>query len=249
MTRLIHSTETVRRLERSRSAARPRGAANAQTAKGQPYEITLAVLGASRVGKSALVSQFLWEGFPYDYRPTVEEFNWIEYETDEGGPHVMLQVIDSSGSRDFLAMRQLYIRTAHVFIVVFSVDDPDSFEEAKKIVDEILEIRQRKAPIILVANKRDLYENIENWKVHDSYNFAYSRMIPLFEVTAKERNEVLDAINDALERLRSSNGSGISVLRKRRQSMPSARAYSGIDATDIERLQQKHKAKANCTIS
>lgn len=31
-----------------------------------------------------MVSQFLWHKFVEDYRPTVEEFNWIEYEIEEG---------------------------------------------------------------------------------------------------------------------------------------------------------------------
>lgn len=44
-----------------------------------------------QVGKSALVSQFLWERFLTDYRPTVEEFNWVEYDVEEGSA-LMLQV-------------------------------------------------------------------------------------------------------------------------------------------------------------
>lgn len=44
-----------------------------------------------KVGKSALVCQFLWEEFIKEYRPTVEEFNWIEYKKDDGGK-TLLQV-------------------------------------------------------------------------------------------------------------------------------------------------------------
>ena len=80
------------------------------------------------MGKSALVNQFLWEIFIQDYHPTVEEFNWIEYDCSESAisdgsskenqhSSLMLQVIDSSGSRDFLAMRHLYYKIGNAFIV------------------------------------------------------------------------------------------------------------------------------------
>uniref|UniRef100_A0A1I7W7S0 Ras family protein n=1 Tax=Heterorhabditis bacteriophora TaxID=37862 RepID=A0A1I7W7S0_HETBA len=45
-------------------------------------------------------------------------------------------------------------------------------------------------PIVLVANKRDLYDDISEWKVRGAYQYAYSRMIPILECTAKRQNEV-----------------------------------------------------------
>ncbi|VDM83104.1 unnamed protein product [Strongylus vulgaris] len=108
--------DSRKKLARSKSAARPRPPGAGRDVSRRPYEITVIVLGATRVGKSALVSQFLWEGFLSEYRPTVEEFNWVEYDLGEGSA-LMLQVIDSSGSRDFLAMRHFYIRTGDAFLV------------------------------------------------------------------------------------------------------------------------------------
>ncbi|KIH67118.1 Miro-like protein [Ancylostoma duodenale] len=116
------------------------------------------------VGKSALVSQFLWEGFISDYKPTVEEFNWIEYELGEGSA-LMLQV-------------------------VFSIDDASSFEEAKKIIEEIEQERNKKVPIVLVANKCDLYEDVMDWKARGSHQYAYTRSIPIVECSAKRQPEV-----------------------------------------------------------
>lgn len=88
-----------------------------------------------QVGKSTLVNQFLWEAFIKEYRPTVEEFNWIEYEVEDG--ELLVQIIDSSGSRDFLAMRDLYCKQGDAFMVVYAVDDPSSYSEAMEIVEEI----------------------------------------------------------------------------------------------------------------
>uniref|UniRef100_A0A183BN31 GTP-binding protein n=1 Tax=Globodera pallida TaxID=36090 RepID=A0A183BN31_GLOPA len=127
-----------------------------QTAHPQT-QLTLVLMGAPRVGKSALVNQFLWEGFLNDYRPTVEEFNWVEYGSDEPDtPQLLLQLIDSSGSRDFLAMRHLYYRIGDAFMVVYSVNDPNSFDEALIMIREIEQYNSKNAPILLVANKSDL---------------------------------------------------------------------------------------------
>ncbi|KAL6730752.1 hypothetical protein Aduo_001695 [Ancylostoma duodenale] len=238
--------DTRKTLARSKSAARPRPPNAGRDMTRRPYEITVIVLGATRVGKSALVSQFLWEGFISDYKPTVEEFNWIEYELGEGSA-LMLQVIDSSGSHDFLAMRHFYIRTGDAFLVVFSIDDASSFEEAKKIIEEIEQERNKKVPIVLVANKCDLYEDVMDWKARGSHQYAYTRSIPIVECSAKRQPEVAEAFKELLERLRDENRIGITNMRKRRQSMPSTRAYSGIDVADVERL--KGKQKSNCVIS
>ncbi|XGW20134.1 hypothetical protein V3C99_003733, partial [Haemonchus contortus] len=233
--------DTRTKLARSKSAARPRAPnSTGRDMTRRPYEITTIVLGATKVGKSALVSQFLWERFLTDYRPTVEEFNWIEYDVEEGSA-LMLQIIDSSGSHDFLAMRHFYIRTGDAFLVVFSIDDASSLEEAKKIIEEIEEERKKKVPIVLVANKCDLYEDVMDWKAKGSHQYAYTRAIPIVECTAKNHAEVTEAFKELLERLRDQSRIGITELKKRRQSMPSTRAYSGIDVADVERLKGKQK--------
>uniref|UniRef100_A0A1I8AZC7 Ras-domain-containing protein n=1 Tax=Meloidogyne hapla TaxID=6305 RepID=A0A1I8AZC7_MELHA len=120
-------------------------------------------MGGPKTGKSALVSQFLWECFMFDYRPTVEEFNWVEYgciEQKSGGPNFMLQLIDSSGSRDFLAMRHLYYRIADAFMVVYAADDPQSYAEALTMLKEIGEQNTKNAPILLIQNKSDLVPRV-----------------------------------------------------------------------------------------
>jgi small GTP-binding protein len=49
-------------------------------------------MGGVRVGKTTLVNQFLWEAFIRDYRPTVEEFNWVEYDSEDGELTVQVRV-------------------------------------------------------------------------------------------------------------------------------------------------------------
>lgn len=68
---------------------------------------TVVVLGNSCVGKTAIISQLLYGSFDNEYRATVEEFHQEEFELGE--VTVTLDVIDTTGSYSFPAMRKLCI--------------------------------------------------------------------------------------------------------------------------------------------
>jgi GTPase SAR1 family protein len=72
------------------------------------------------VGKTTIVSQFRWGVFIEHYSPTeAEAFHWDEFEVPPDGAIVRLELIDTCGSREFPAMRQLYMRTCRAFLLVF----------------------------------------------------------------------------------------------------------------------------------
>ncbi|KAL3212223.1 hypothetical protein MRX96_036070 [Rhipicephalus microplus] len=112
------------------------------------------VLGAARVGKTAIVRQFLYDEFPVDYVPTVEEFHTGEYEIN--GASLTLDIVDTSGSYPFPAMRRLAITTADAIVLVYAIDDQESFEEARRIHEQIVELQSAKAPVVVVGNKCDV---------------------------------------------------------------------------------------------
>ncbi|EJD75276.1 hypothetical protein LOAG_17547 [Loa loa] len=212
-------------------------------------QYTLFVLGGSKVGKSALVGQFLWEEFIKEYRPTVEEFNWIEYKKDDGDT-TLLQVIDSSGSRDFLAMRHLYARIGDAFVVVFAVDDPISLDEAKDIVKEVQVRNIKKAPILLVANKIDLYECEEQWAAKGSRIYAFENKLHFAALSATNLYQVTEIFRHILSETGNFHPG---EMKRRRQSMPNTRrsGYGDIEVKAIELLARKHAAdkKRSCNIS
>ncbi|KAL3997741.1 Ras family protein [Acanthocheilonema viteae] len=213
------------------------------------FQYTLFVLGAPKVGKSALVGQFLWEEFIKQYRPTVEEFNWIEYKNDDGGK-TLLQVVDSSGSRDFLAMRHLYAKIGDAFVVVFAVDDPISLDEAKDIVKEVQARNIKKAPIFFVANKIDLYECEEQWIAKESRSYALDNKLHFFALSAINLPQVTEIFRCVLSEIGNFHPAR---MKKRRQSMPTTRgsSYSDVEIKAIELLSKKHAMdkKKLCTVS
>uniref|UniRef100_A0A5S6QAN1 GTP-binding protein Rhes n=1 Tax=Trichuris muris TaxID=70415 RepID=A0A5S6QAN1_TRIMR len=222
-------TTATKECEQPRGAVRPAGSrlSNGLTRErgsGQIAKVNVVILGASQVGKTAIASQFLWNEFnPERYKPTVEDFNWIEYTMDGSQETLLFELIDSAGSRDFLAMRTLYMSTGDAFVIVHAVDDRASFEEAKELREQIRCLNTKDAPVILVTNKMDLlYEGyIERPAVsqQEVAEYAENHNCRWIEVSAKEFGSV-ENIFQTLFAQKLLSRQEYKLLKKRRQSMP-----------------------------
>ena len=112
----------------------------------------IVVMGAAGVGKTCIISQFLYKKFDTQYRATVEDLHQGEYQIN--GLPVNFNILDTSGTYEFPAMRKLSISTGDAFILVYSVEDESSFEEVKKLRQQILDQKtDRFIPIVIVGNK------------------------------------------------------------------------------------------------
>ncbi|CAH3144453.1 unnamed protein product [Porites evermanni] len=120
-------------------------------------KFTVAFFGDSGVGKSSIIRNLVGEGYIQEHIPTVEEFYATQmiyrnktYEFD---------IIDSSGSYEFPAMRRIAIQKADAVVLVYSVDRPKSFTKLEIYLDEIQKCcadSNRRIPVIIVSNKADL---------------------------------------------------------------------------------------------
>jgi len=72
--------------------------------------------------------------FTDKYRETIEELHRAEY-TLPDGPSLTLDILDTSGAFQFPAMRALSISSANAFILVYAVDDENSWEEVRRLRD------------------------------------------------------------------------------------------------------------------
>ncbi|XP_062609760.1 ras-related protein Rap-2c-like [Saccostrea cucullata] len=115
----------------------------------------LTIMGAAGVGKSCIISQFLYDHFINEYKETVEEFHRREYTIN--GRDLVLDILDTAGAHSFPAMRRLAISTSDAFVLVYSLDDESSFQGVKYLRDIILSERKGEhVPIVVVGNKSDI---------------------------------------------------------------------------------------------
>ncbi|XP_061191168.1 ras-related protein Rap-1b-like [Saccostrea echinata] len=118
----------------------------------------LTIMGSAGVGKSCIISQFLYDRFISEYKETVEEFHRGEYTVD--GRELILDILDTAGAHSFPAMRRLAISTSDAFVLVYSIDDESSFQGVKYLRDIILSERKGEhVPIVVVGNKADISDD------------------------------------------------------------------------------------------
>ncbi|KAM7419648.1 hypothetical protein PAMA_016643 [Pampus argenteus] len=142
----------------ARKTCRSPGQHRRMSLSGRDNRVRLVFLGAAGVGKSALIRRFLHNRFEHKYTRTVEELHVLEYDT-AGSGKLRLEVLDTSGSYSFPAMRELCIRHSDAFALVYAVDDPESFEQVRRLREEILQLRgDKSAPITVVGSKAHLTE-------------------------------------------------------------------------------------------
>ena len=76
-------------------------------------------MGTGGVGKSALTVQFVQHIFVDKYDPTIEDSYRKQYMHDN--QMYMLEILDTAGTEQFTAMRDLYMKSGDAFILVYSI--------------------------------------------------------------------------------------------------------------------------------
>jgi small GTP-binding protein len=95
--------------------------------------------------------------FPNKYEPTI--FDNYTLDLSVGEKSKRFNLFDTAGQEDFEQLRKFSYPNTDVFIVCYSIDSMNSFENVETIwIPEILKFCQN-APFILVATKSDLRED------------------------------------------------------------------------------------------
>ncbi|KAF0288361.1 GTP-binding protein Rhes [Amphibalanus amphitrite] len=211
--------------------------------KEQKYRVV--VMGSARVGKTALISQFLYDTFTPRYVKTVEDLHNGEYEVH--GRTLKLEILDTSGSYQFPAMRKLSIRTADGFVLVYAIDDEDSFEQVRQLREEILEEKPSGVPIVVVANKCDLASRRQVPETQGSLvELEWDH--GFVQTSAKENINIVQVFKELLSQAKVRYDLSPAV-EKRRQSLPAAQ-LSANQLKHLQSISRKHNSKrSSCIIA
>ncbi|KAJ3112825.1 Ras- protein Rap-1b [Phlyctochytrium bullatum] len=121
-------------------------------------EYKLVVLGSGGVGKSALTVQFVQSIFVEKYDPTIEDSYRKQVEVD--GTQCMLEILDTAGTEQFTAMRDLYMKNGQGFVLVYSITSQATFNDLVELREQILRVKDTdRVPLVLVGNKCDLEDD------------------------------------------------------------------------------------------
>jgi len=118
-------------------------------------EYKIVVLGSGGVGKSALTVQFVQGIFVEKYDPTIEDSYRKQVEVDS--QQCMLEILDTAGTEQFTAMRDLYMKNGQGFVLAYSIIAQSTFNDLPDLREQILRVKDMDdVPMVLVGNKCDL---------------------------------------------------------------------------------------------
>ena len=120
------------------------------------YQIV--VLGKGLVGKTSLIFKYLNKGNLNDRNPSMDESSMPVLIKTSKGEEREFKIIDTVEDEEYQNMLEEWISNAYGFILVFAINDNDSFVNIKNLYNKIKSNSMDKIPIVLVGNKCDLEE-------------------------------------------------------------------------------------------
>jgi len=122
-----------------------------------PKRTKIVLLGDQSVGKTSLITRFMYDTFDNTYQATIgidflSKTMYLEDRT------VRLQLWDTAGQERFRSLIPSYIRDSSVAIVVYDITNRQSFLSTSKWIDDVRSERGNDVIIVLVGNKADLSE-------------------------------------------------------------------------------------------
>ncbi|CAM4807125.1 unnamed protein product [Rotaria magnacalcarata] len=163
-------------------------------------EYKIVVLGSGGVGKSALTVQFVQGLFVEKYDPTIEDSYRKQVEVD--GQQCMLEILDTAGTEQFTAMRDLYMKNGQGFVLVYSITAQSTYNDLVDLRDTILKVKDTTdVPMVLVGNKCDLEdERVVGKEVGQT--LARNWGSTFLETSAKQKINVNEIFFDLVRRIK-----------------------------------------------
>ena len=182
-------------------------------------EYRVLVLGASMVGKTGILSQFLYDSFIGPYKETVDEMYHGEF--DVGGCDLSLNIQDTGGNyvHDFPAMVEVSLQSADAFILVYSVEDPSSWDEVVRLRSLVTSYKGEQVPVVVVGNKIDLERKTSQEALEATVMFDWEH--GYVECSAKDNINTTAVFKELLHQARSRFDISSGPAAAARGSLPS----------------------------
>ena len=157
-----------------------------------PINIKLAILGKTLVGKSALTYRFICDKFPTEHDTTVEDQYRINITIDD--KKCDLEILDTAGQDDYQTMLDTWIEFGNCYLLVYSIDDLESFNSLKKKYERICQIKNNENfSVVIVGNKCDLPESERKVQKTEAENYCKSICVEFMETSALNKINVKEA--------------------------------------------------------
>ncbi|ORY98124.1 ras family-domain-containing protein [Syncephalastrum racemosum] len=148
----------------------------------------LVFLGEQSVGKTSLITRFMYDTFDNTYQATIgidflSKTMYLEDKT------VRLQLWDTAGQERFRSLIPSYIRDSSVAVIVYDISSRESFANTNRWIEDVRAERGSEVVIVLVGNKTDLSEKREV-TIEEGEKRAKELNVMFIETSAKAGHNV-----------------------------------------------------------
>lgn len=151
--------------------------------------------------------------------------------------------LDTAGTEQFTAMREIYMRTGHGFLLVYSITSLSTFLELTDLRDQILRIKETtKVPLVIVGNKSDLAEDravLHNRAIQLSRSWG---RVPFYETSARRRLNVDEVFMDLCRQIMRAEMEGGKLVE------PAGAGPAAREGKERVRERERRKKKAFCVV-
>ncbi|KAG9394387.1 Small GTPase superfamily, ARF type [Carpediemonas membranifera] len=162
------------------------------------HSYKLVLLGESAVGKSSITLRFVRNEFTESQEPTIGAAFLARNITCQDYT-VRFEIWDTAGQERYHSLAPMYYRGAPAAVVVYDVTDRNSYEKAKKWVQQLKEEQRETTTIALAGNKRDL----PNHKVtiQEAQEYAVAEGLIFHETSALSNYGITELFKELADKL------------------------------------------------
>jgi len=114
----------------------------------------------------------------------------------------MLEILDTAGTEQFAAMRDLYMKNGAGFLLVYSITSQGTFSDLQDIREQILRVKDTDdVPMILIGNKCDLESDRVIGRDQGQQLARSWGNCTFMETSAKARINVAEAFTDLVSQI------------------------------------------------
>ena len=210
----------------------------------QSIVLKCVLLGESAVGKSSLINRFINGTFNEDSLPIIVGcYSAKEELYEKEDTKIRYEIWDTAGQEKYRAINKIFYQDAYVNILVYDITKKPTFDALKDYwYQEVKENAPQDALIIIVGNKRDLYEieAVEEDVVKqfcESVNALYKQTSAQTGEGVKELFEMIgkQILTSSLEDFKNNKGNSKSVKFKN----DSVNIYSSVSTIDTNITKKK----------
>ena len=147
------------------------------------YLLKYIIIGDSAVGKSNILTQYVYEKFSEEFQSTLG----VEFASKNAiidNKIYRIQIWDTAGAESFRSITRAYYKNSVCAFIVYDITKRETFENVQVWLDDIKNQCPQTVLLVLVGNKLDL-ESERQISYEEGESFAQKNNMFFFETSAK----------------------------------------------------------------